>query len=89
MIKKKTNYKSVNQCLHSNLTSTQKTRNFKVNECIYFYVYLFYICVYVHTHTYIYTDLNTSKRQEKGYSYLIKKEGKGMDCSKYSLASIE
>lgn len=41
----------------------------------------------IHTHTY--TDLNTYKRQEKGYYYLIKKEGKGMDCSKYSLASIE
>ena len=38
--------------------------------CIYF------IYVYVHTHTHIYTDLNTSKRQEKGYYYLIKKKAK-------------
>ena len=41
-------------------------------------MYLFYICVcaHTHTHTHTYTDLNTSKRQEKGYYYLIKKKAK-------------
>lgn len=73
---------------HSNLTSTQKTRNFKVNECIYFYVYLFYICVCAYTYTHIYWSKHFQKTRKRLFLF-DKKEGKGMDCSKYSLASTE
>ena len=86
MIKKKNKLQDcesvfiVLQC-YSNLTSTQKTRNFKVNKYnAFIFMYLFYICVCAHTHTHTHThtdtDLNTSKRQEKGYYYLIKRKAK-------------
>ena len=82
------------QC-YSNLTSTQKTRNFKVNKYnAFIFMYLFYICVcaHTHTHTHTHTHIYWSKHFQKTRKRLLlfdKKEGKGMDCSKYSLVSTE
>lgn len=63
--KKKTTRVWISVYKHSNLTLTQKTRDFKVNKYNVFIFYVYFIYVYVHTHTHIYWSKHLQKTRKR------------------------